>query len=348
MNHFLDFINQAKIEDLSKLSGISAALAASIVEQRPYQSLDSLRRVKGLGIKMIHALEQDYLQKFPPSDEPEAAVEALPVQLPGETLVSPASNAPTSRNTAELPERLGFWSRLKMAFSNMMRAFFRIILALAILAAIAAGLYYGLPYLYEKFIQPIEINTNQINQVATMQRENYYAMETQVAALQSQVDLLETTAASQATVIAVLENSQSILEETIRENNHQWIAEIENRTMVNQALEFLSRARLYLAQSNFGIARDDVASARMILAALSEQVPTDQQIQLDNVLTRLDLALGNLPEYPVVAANDLEIAWILLMNNQPDAVPMATIAPSIPTATPVPPPTVSPTATPQP
>jgi hypothetical protein len=95
----------------------------------------------------------------------------------------------------------------------------------------------------------------------------------------------------------------------------------------------LGRARLYLAQSNFGLAREDVNSARDLLVTLQTETKDEARGQ---AIARLDLALGNLPAFPVVAAGDLEIAWQILMSGEVPAT--ATPAPTVEST-----PTVEPT-----
>jgi hypothetical protein len=98
---------------------------------------------------------------------------------------------------------------------------------------------------------------------------------------------------------------------------------------------------LYLAQSNFGLAREDVKSARDLLAALQKESDDAARGQ---AIARLDLALGNLPAFPVVAAGDLEIAWQILMSGEAPAT-AATPAPTV-EATPMVEPTLEVTPTP--
>jgi hypothetical protein len=84
---------------------------------------------------------------------------------------------------------------------------------------------------------------------------------------------------------------------------------------------------------------------------------------LEVVIQRLDLALSNLPDFPVAASDDLDIAWQILLSGLPQATPTINISgtpspastlsvtpsPKV-TFTPTPTPTlkvtVSPTATP--
>jgi hypothetical protein len=117
---------------------------------------------------------------------------------------------------------------------------------------------------------------------------------------------------------------------------------LKHEVTFTRALDMLGRARLYLAQSNFGLARDDVNSADDLLATLQTETKNKA---LDQAITRLDMVLGNLPDFPVVAAGDLEIAWQILVTGEAPAVitpePAVTNTPTL-----EPPLEATPTATP--
>ena len=124
------------------------------------------------------------------------------------------------------------------------------------------------------------------------------------------------------------------------------LLELKHEVMLTRALDILARARLYLAQSNFGLAKADVQSARDLLVELNSE--TSDRI-LAQAIARLDLALGNLPEFPVVASGDLEIAWQILVSGEAPPTPTFTATPSALetfTPTPFPPPTIEVTPTP--
>jgi hypothetical protein len=46
-------VNAARVEELAAVNGLSTKLAQGIVKKRPFASLDELRRVKGLGAKLL-------------------------------------------------------------------------------------------------------------------------------------------------------------------------------------------------------------------------------------------------------------------------------------------------------
>jgi predicted nucleic acid-binding Zn-ribbon protein len=106
------------------------------------------------------------------------------------------------------------------------------------------------------------------------------------------------------------------------------VAALARELQLVKAMEILTRSRISLISNNVGLAREDIQSGRNMLAALLPQVPSDQVESLTAIVARLDLALGNLPDSPVLAADDLEIAWQLLqrgLSYQPSETPISTL-----------------------
>lgn len=93
------------------------------------------------------------------------------------------------------------------------------------------------------------------------------------------------------------------------------LAAFQRELVLIKAMEMLTRSRVYLVQNNVGLAKDEVQAARDLLAGLA--VPEYQQATLEAMLTRLDLALASLPDSPILAAEDLEVAWQLLRAGLP-------------------------------
>ena len=52
-NAFSDGPNVVPVEELAAVKGLTAKLAEGIVKKRPFASLDDLRRVKGLGARIL-------------------------------------------------------------------------------------------------------------------------------------------------------------------------------------------------------------------------------------------------------------------------------------------------------
>ncbi len=82
-----------------------------------------------------------------------------------------------------------------------------------------------------------------------------------------------------------------------------------------KVLELLSRSRLYLAENNPGLARQDLQAARTLLAASQPQGATPQPFPASLLVQRLDIAISNLPAYPVLALGDIDLVWEMLVTS---------------------------------
>jgi hypothetical protein len=56
-----------------------------------------------------------------------------------------------------------------------------------------------------------------------------------------------------------------------------------------------------------------------LLYSLLPTISPEKKQGLTVAISRLDLALGNLPTYPVIAVYDIDIAWQLLVGGLPEA-----------------------------
>ena len=82
---------------------------------------------------------------------------------------------------------------------------------------------------------------------------------------------------------------------------------LNERIQLLRAMELVLRARLALADNNPGLAGQDLRRARGVLA--SATAPQDWAPIVD----RLDMALSNLNTAPLVAVQDVEAAWYLML-----------------------------------
>lgn len=104
-------------------------------------------------------------------------------------------------------------------------------------------------------------------------------------------------------------------------------------------LELLNRSRMYLMQSNFGLAKREVEKAQRVLMELTENSSPSQISALNEISKRLNTAYANLPDNPVLAADDLEIVWQTLSlgwvtsTPVPGSTPIASITPIAVTVT---------------
>lgn len=219
-----------------------------------------------------------------------------------------------------------------------------VVIVLIVIACVGVAIYFGVPYLYDRYIvSDNEANTARLATIESKQAADVELLTAQIADLQARlteleigrtedaqaiaettgrVSALETTLATQTVSLKQLEAAQTrldVLTTTVKEHDASLasgssaLAELRLEIMLSRAIELLSRARLYLSQSNFGWAQEDVLAARDLLQTLQDESPVEESSALQSTLERLDLALGNLPAFPVVAANDVNIAWQMLI-----------------------------------
>jgi hypothetical protein len=259
----------------------------------------------------------------------------------------------------------GLGERLRVFFNFLAR----LLLILIILGLFGVGVYLSLPLLYQKYVLPVRENTSQLQQLSDQQ----FQSEQAVADLQTRLSALEAEQARQSesfteldkrlgkveTEIAARTESLEALEQmqaTLQSQSEATSADLRQQINLLKGMELLSRARLFMYQSNFGLARQDVQSARDLLVTIQPDAPDSFADDLSAVILRLDLVLSNLPDFPVAASDDLDIAWQILIGGVPRAQPLAISATPTPmvTFTPIleltltvtPPVTLTPTATP--
>ncbi|WP_299024063.1 hypothetical protein [uncultured Thermanaerothrix sp.] len=144
-----------------------------------------------------------------------------------------------------------------------------------------------------------------------LEKRVYYMGEL-IGELGEDTDWLRTQVAVLGTSLVTWEGRLSTLEAQV-EQNRSLVYELQAMRAASHVL----RARQYLAAGNYGLAKSEIAQARERLIDLWKQVPAAQQATVQAWLERLQLAEANLPDLPVLAAEDLDIAWQLLLAGLP-------------------------------
>ena len=273
----------------------------------------------------------------PSAADPEAEVAAVdePVaELPPqvnptpEPLPAPASPPPA------LPPGPPPVTATGPSFGGRLRRFFlfllRLISLLILLSLLSLGLYLTLPWLYQRFIRPVEQNTAQVQKLQSRQEQT----DQQIAALQATLDAMSAGQDDNVQSLTDLDQrlsdlekdlsarSQSLAElekmqEDLQTQNEAVSAELDRQIKLLKSMELLSRARLSMYQSNFGLAKGDVQIARDLLASIPPDADESLTDDLSAIIQRLDLTLSNLPDFPVAASDDLDIAWQILLAGLP-------------------------------
>jgi hypothetical protein len=306
MNSILDFLNSSEKDALAALPDCSAKLAEKIIASRPFSSLEDAAGVKGLTPELLSRWQSH-------------------VEAEESKAVSMAENAVDETPSPDQHELLS-----QPRKPRTLRILWTALLVILILAALAAAAYFGIPYFYERVLNPLESNTTRVSELIDTQKADTKRLEDEISALQTRVANLEVRAedieqsiASHSTTLAKLEEMQAALQANLDTQKSDILSQMDEQLTLTRSLELLARSRLYLSQSNFGLAQTDITEARALLYSMLPGISADQSDGLKVVISRLDLALGNLPQYPVVAVYDVDIAWKLLVDGLPNVPPLA-------------------------
>lgn len=217
-----------------------------------------------------------------------------------------------------------------------------VVVLLGILLAAAA--YFGVPRAYRALVEPAQVNTTRIDALESeleLARGDTSSMRDQTG---DRLAELEAALAEQAESLAT---AHTQLEEGLAESLDQNRAmedlsdqignigdalgdlsdqldaalgdlgqpeeELRQGLLINRAMLHLIRARLALLENNAGLAGEEAGRARALL------VETDTEAELERVqdaIARIDLALEAMQATPLVAGDDLEIAWKLLIEGE--------------------------------
>ncbi len=331
MKDFLEFVNTAEPETIHTIPGLTKTLVETILSGRPYASMEELSHVKGMTEKRLTAM-QEAAAKDTEESKTESKADNTVVESEVEDETTQEEPKPVRSGTAG---RVIGW----------------IIVVLLLAAAVFAAIKWGLPFINEKFIKPVESNAATITDLASQQTADVTLLNQQIATLQARVVVLETRAdgvdQSLKTLdasLAELQAAQDALSDQLALQKDDLLQELSNQITLVRAVDLLSRSRLYLSESNYGLAKTDLETSRVLLYGLLDLVPADQVNGLKTVISRIDLAIGNLPAYPVVAVYDVDTAWQLLIDGLPN-VPELAVTPVLlpPSDTPTPTATLEPT-----
>ncbi len=279
-----------------------------------------------------------------------------------------------------------FGERMWIAMVAFLRALLRLLIIAVLAVIVGAGLYYGLPAIYERYVQPIQmdvsslqisqsdqeqamaqlssrvgdlsarINTlevqadsdkqsiaeleTQLDDALSAQAESFIPIQTAQAAATSRLDVIDqvlqslddqlssmnTDVQSLSTLVSENQDVLAGLEEKLQIEGTP-LETIRNELKIVKAMELLTRGRLLLVANNLGLAQQDLESAGELLAELQASLPDGQKGDLAEIIDQLDKASNNLPARPVLASDDLEIAWKLLLLGLPD--PSRSVAPEL-------------------
>ena len=206
--------------------------------------------------------------------------------------------------------------------ARVSKVLLRLALVVLLGVALGAGAYFGVTLAIRQLGEPTRQNSARIAALEAQLPEAVSRLAEQqesVAELQVQLEDLQAQLGDQGrgqdqlgSQLTTLADQLEDLTKRIEENTqaHQLRGDLQ----LTQAMLSLVRARLWLVENNLGLAIAEVERARELLQPLATEQPGAGNLQA--AIERLDFALIELNTRPLVAADDIEIAWKLLV--EPD------------------------------
>ena len=251
----------------------------------------------------------------------------------------------------------------------------RLILVLTAGCLVGAVIYFAasgwVPYLDQRVFQPIDTNQAIVQELQATQK----ALEIEIASLQATVD--ENQSETRSDIEITLDQlSEDVIHMQLEVDNNTYysgtlapamIATVSARQDSNlrnlsalataqmrnsgnrqelellRTLELLTWAHQYILHDNYGLAENELESAREILSFMITRVPPNQRVVVLEMLNLVDQCIADLPSRPAVAAEKLQIAWHMGVTEFPydqggtvTPTPDITLTTSTPTPTPTP------------
>jgi DNA repair exonuclease SbcCD ATPase subunit len=230
-------------------------------------------------------------------------------------------------------------------FRFLIRLFFVVLLG----AAIGIGAYYGVPALYRNFIEPIQTNSSkivaleealesdaveirekfsgfssdisQIEGTLAEQREDLATLQSQAEGLGSKIEDLHSELDAVQSIFEQLQTTEDKLEAldgrlgnleaAFEEEEEPPIDNLQKQIQLLRVMELVTRSRYWMIQNNLGMVTEDLLDAKEILESLD--VKTMDEELLESLIQRIDQVLFEIPLSPIIAGDDLEIVWQLLL-----------------------------------
>lgn len=219
----------------------------------------------------------------------------------------------------------------------------RLILVFAAGCLVGAVIYFAasgwIPYLDQRVFQPIDKNQALVKELQATQN----ALKSQLSSLQATIDEAHSGAGSEITA-ALDQLSKDVihLQSEVENNTHYagtlapaMIATVSagqesntrnlsalataqmrdsgNRQEIEllRTLEILTWAHQYILHDNYGLAENELGTARDKLSDMITRVPPKQRVIVLEMLNLVDQCIADLPSRPAVAAEKLQLAWYM-------------------------------------
>jgi uncharacterized phage infection (PIP) family protein YhgE len=194
----------------------------------------------------------------------------------------------TENNTSSKPS---FGKRLGSAFVSFLRALLRLLLIVVLVGIIWAGFYYGIPWLYRMYIQPVQENTSRLEDFQTDYQQDKDLFTERLNSMQSRLEDLELQSDNVKLDLADIQTQLANIEDALEDHN----SALAGMAELSAALEERGAALESLANALDELSRSVEANAEEIQSLVNQ--PGEQ----DEVLAALRQELGLLKVMDLIA-----------------------------------------------
>ncbi len=236
------------------------------------------------------------------------------------------------------------------SLTRVVRSVFRVVLVSVIGIALGVGIYFGTRGLYRNYVEPMQASLRRIAEIEEAlaqdkvlarkqaeqtgerlaeidgrlaeQSEALAILVVEIDSVQNELENQDTRIDRLRTMVNRIETLSSDLRATADqvEGLETALSEIElpaqrisKQLRMIQAMTLLCKAHLWLDEDNLGLAAEEIIAARDILTFIPESDSVEEDALMDQIIDRLSLALADVRTIPIVAADELEIAWKLML-----------------------------------
>jgi len=185
------------------------------------------------------------------------------------------------------------WSRLGGTIGRLSGALLRVLFVVVIAVLLAAGVYFGAPWVYRQFIQPVQSSVAQLTLIQGQIDEANTQWANSFGEQQQRITDLESQLAGQGERIASLEASLSRMEETLTAQQ----ATLETLSAIADSLpdDYASVEEIETLRDDFAALQESVSLADQTAAQIEalEYRAALMQVWQETLKTRIYLTEGN-------------------------------------------------------
>jgi len=234
--------------------------------------------------------------------------------------------------------------------AQVIRVIFRVFLVSLIGVTLGCAIYFSVQALYRDYVEPMQATLRRIPEIEEELAQDKAIARKQMGQIGERLAEIEGQLAEQGEALAILMVEIDVAQDELEDQDDR-IDRLQN--MANQvealssdlngmienmealettlsdvelpaqqiniqlrmirAMTILCKARLWLSEDNLGLAAEEIEIARDLLASMTDVDSIEANGLLEQIIERLNLALADVRTIPIVAADELEVAWKLMI-----------------------------------